>query len=283
MRHHTSRLGATVFLLCSITAGHAQNGEWERLQVEVKSGAVSMQYGLELYEAHSHQKVSSAEPHADGSFTLRHVPYGDYQLLIVDAAGNTIHQQYITIGSLTPALSIDISLPHVEKAPAGPISVTQLLHPPSRKAFQAMKTAQKFSEAGDFEKAAEKLREAVALSPDYAEAHTNLGVQYIRMGRFEDARAELSRALEIGGPNVLVLTDLSAALLGSKKFVDAAGTARRALQLESGYAPAHYMLGIALCTNNTTVPDGILHLRQAAATMPAAQRELERIRKAMVR
>jgi tetratricopeptide (TPR) repeat protein len=64
---------------------------------------------------------------------------------------------------------------------SGTISVRELQHPPSRKAYNAIVQAQKFSEAGDFAKAAGWLEKAIALSPDFADGHTNLGAQYIRL------------------------------------------------------------------------------------------------------
>jgi tetratricopeptide (TPR) repeat protein len=277
VRHCAARFCGTLLLLCCIVPCRAQSGELAILRVELKTMAGPMQYGLELHDMRTHQKIDGTDLRPDGTFTLLRVPYGDYQLMILNAAGNPVHQQYITVTGLMSPVTIDIAATHQQRPPSGPISIAQLQHPPTKKAFQEVQAAQKFSNAGEFEKAAGKLREALQISPYWADAHTNLGVQYIRMGRYVDAETELSRALELGGPNPMVLSDLAAAELAEKKYPDAAETARRALRVESGYPQAHYILGMALCTESATVREGLLHLRQAAQTLPQAQVQIERV------
>ena len=49
-------------------------------------------------------------------------------------------------------------------------------------------------EAGDVEAAVARYEAAIALDPDYPEAHHNLGVAYKRLGRRRDAVRELRRA-----------------------------------------------------------------------------------------
>jgi tetratricopeptide (TPR) repeat protein len=261
--------------------GRAQNGELDVLRIEVKTPTGPIEYSLELYDLRNHQRIDSAEAHPDGSFTLRHLPYGDYQLSLVDGAGNLLRQQFVTVNGITPPIAIDLTGLSAQLPPGGPISVTQLQHPPTRKAFESMQAAQRFSTAGQYEKAEKELQKAVRLSPYYAEAYANLGVQHIRMNRFQDAETELSRALEIGGPNALVLTNLAAAEVALKRYNDAIQTAGRALQLEPAYPQAHYILGMALCTNNATVREGLRHLRAAAATMPQAAVQIEKVHQAL--
>jgi Tfp pilus assembly protein PilF len=277
VRHCTSRFCATVLLLCSLVAGRAQSGELDTLRVELKTQAGPLQYGLELYDMRTHRKIEGTDLRPDGTFILRRVPYGDYQLIVVDAAGTPVHQQYLAVTGIMAPVTVDITGVQQPPAPGGPISVAQLQHPPTRKAFQDVQSAQKFSDAGNFEQAAVKLREAVQLSPYWADAHTNLGVQYIRLSRYAEAETELSRALELGGPNAMVLSDLATAQLAGKKYSDAAETARQALHVESGSPQAHYILGMALCTNSGTVREGLQHLRQAAQTLPYVQAQIERV------
>jgi tetratricopeptide (TPR) repeat protein len=153
-----------------------------------------------------------------------------------------------------------------------------LRHPPARKAFQAVLAAKKFSLAGDYEKAAGELQKAVRISPYYADAYTNLGVQHIHLERYPEAADEFARALEIGGPNPLVLTDLASAQYALRHFDDAVQSARWALRLEPGYPQAHFILGLTLSMDTRTVPEGLEHLRKAAETIPSAQVQLEKVR-----
>ncbi len=156
------------------------------------------------------------------------------------------------------------------------MSLNELRHPPARKAIAAAAAAQRFSESGRPEDAAGELQKAIRISPDYAVAHSNLGVQYIVMRRFDDARAEIERALEIAGPNAKDYANLAFAYIGLQRIDDGMATARRALDLDSSSAPAHYLLGSLLALKPATRADGVAHLEIAARTLKSAQRELEK-------
>ena len=60
--------------------------------------------------------------------------------------------------------------------------------PPAPKAVEAAIAAQHFSQEGRSAEAAGALEKAVPISPDFAVAHSNLAVQYLRMRRFKEAR-----------------------------------------------------------------------------------------------
>ena len=105
-------------------------------------------------------------------------------------------------------LTVRLRTLHKPSAP-GTISLTQLRHPPSRKAFQAVASAQRFSQSGQTEKAVEELEKAIRISPEYADAYNNLAVQHMRMGRFEEAAGELTHAISIAGPNPMALSNLA--------------------------------------------------------------------------
>ena len=53
----------------------------------------------------------------------------------------------------------------------------------------------------------------VKLSPEFAEAHTNLAAQYLRLGQYEQARGQSTLAMEIAGRNTRDLTNLATAVL----------------------------------------------------------------------
>ena len=275
--------GAIACFLCAMVPACAQTGEVQTLRVELKGIAdlVTPQYTLVLYDFHNHQKLDGAELNSDGVFTLRHVPYGDYQLTVADQGGSVVYQEFLNLSGTTPSIAIQLPGSRPRQLPGGPVSVQQLRHPPNRKAFQAMVAAQKFSEAGNYEKAAGELEKAIQLSPYYADAYTNLAAQHIRMGRYREASGELARALDIGGPNPVVLTNLASMQLAVKQVAEAEKYARAALHLDAGYAQAHYILGIALSMDTRTVSEGLVHLQTAALTLPGAQAQIERVRQAL--
>ncbi len=67
------------------------------------------------------------------------------------------------------------------------------------------------SDAGKYEGAAAELEKALSISPEFRTAHTNLGVQYFRLGRFADSAAEWTRAIQIGGPDPVNLCNRATA------------------------------------------------------------------------
>ena len=77
------------------------------------------------------------------------------------------------------------------------VSVASLSHRVPTAAQKAYERGTKLSNKGDDLKAAEEFEKAVALDPEYAAAHGDLGVQYIRLGRLKDAEAELRRAIAL--------------------------------------------------------------------------------------
>ena len=159
------------------------------------------------------------------------------------------------------------------------MSLRELRHPPAAKALAAFAAAQRFAESGHYDRAAEELQKAASISPEFAPAHANLGVQYLRMRRFEDARAEIERALSLGGPNARDLSNLSFALAALQRVPEAIDAARAALRLDKQSASAHYLLGYLLTMSPETRGEGIAHLEVAAKSMASARQALETLEK----
>jgi tetratricopeptide (TPR) repeat protein len=201
-------------------------------------------YLIELNSMATHQSLERIEVAADGEFRAPRIPHGEYVLRVTNYHGETVAQQYITVnGSPVP---FDIRLPEVPASPTGgTVSVRQLLSPPNKKAMNASVTAQHFSESGRFGEAAAEYEKAVRISPDYAVAHSNLGVQYLRLGRFADAATEIRRSLEIAGPNAHDLINLGYALYQLGEFAESAASVEAALKLQQDVPNARQILQAA--------------------------------------
>ena len=284
MQRRTLRLCGAIALLCAVVPGMAQNADLQTFRVEFKCTNCGLrpEYTLQLVDPRSPQAVASAELAADDTFTLHDVPRGDYRLVILDSGGAVIHEEFTSISSVNPVSTIRMQAPAQPKPPYGGVSVSELQHPPTKKAFQAAVSAQRFAQSGDYTRAAEQLEKAVTLSPFYVDAHTNLAVQYIRLRRFAEAEGQLQQALRIGGPNPLVLTDLAYVEMSLNRRADAIATARAALRIEPEYPQAHYILGMALSTDKRTVREGLEHLQKASQSLPGAEAEIQKVRRAMV-
>src|SRR5450830_115169 len=96
-----------------------------------------------------------------------------------------------------------------------------------------------------YEKAAEAYRRAIALNPDVALVHFNLGAVLLRLGRFEEARVALDDSIRIR-PVAQAYSNLGVAhyLLG--RFPEAAASFQRAVDLAPKNHRWHIYLGDAL-------------------------------------
>jgi tetratricopeptide (TPR) repeat protein len=243
-------------------------------QIETRaSGNLTVQ----LYDIGSRSIASSAYVAADGSFELRAVPPGSYSVRVLNDMGEELYQTFLNAGS-QPGMPLVIHL--TEKPPAQPgsgtVSVHELQHAPPRKAYDAAVQAQHFSEAGDFARAAGALERAIALAPDYADAHSNLGAQYLRLGRYPESLAETERAIELDGPTSSRLANRAIADLHLSRNAAALESATAAARQTPDSAVAQYVLGLALLANQRT-GEAKAHLEIAAQSLPAARETLQRL------
>jgi tetratricopeptide (TPR) repeat protein len=249
---------------------------------EVETGvALVGQTTVELDDLRTHRRVAAADVRTDGTFEFRDVPYGSYQLAFTDPRGEAIYETLVSVEEQSSPLTVRIPEPKVDRPPTGHVSMTQLLHPPDRKAVQAMVAAQKRSAAGDYAGAAEELERAVRISSDYADAYTDLAAQHLRLGRYEQALNETARAMEIAGPTALGLCNAAVGQLALGRETEAVESLHRSLELDPQYAHAHYVLGSLLGKDRRTLSEAVSHLEQAAAKIPAARAALEQAKRAM--
>jgi len=259
-------------------SGSAQTNEIAVLKGEIHSTTPLdfHEYRVELEDMNRHGETYSAYPRMDGEFELRHISAGEYQLRLTTLQGEVVHQEFVSVNSMAPNVSLNLSAPRRAPSAPGTISITQLRHPPDRKAIQSFAAAQKFAASGNPEKAAEELQKAVSISPEFADAYTNLAAQHMRLHRFQEAVDEMNRAIAIAGPNALRLTNLAFAQINLSLVPEALANVRAALRLDSSYAQAHLILGSILAGDRRTLSEAIPHLERAAEIFPSARAALER-------
>ena len=267
---HLAALVAIVFL--GIPGRSQSNGLPTAINGELQSEAPMrfLDFRVELADSNHSEETHRADVQLDGTFHLRDIPSGQYMLRVTTLRGELVHQEFVAVGPQASPLTV--RLPGSAKQPSAPgtVSMTRLRHPPARKAYQAMVSAQRFADSGQTEKAVEELEKAIRISPEYAEAYNNLAVQHIRMGRFEEAAAELARAL----------TNLAYAQYRLNRFPEAIASAHTALSLNSGSPQAHLILGSILAVDPNTRAESIPHLERTAETLPSARAALEQLRHA---
>lgn len=275
-------IGAAALLVFSESIGTAQPNVAPQFKIEVKTEdrLIAPHYTCELRDSRTHQRFGEADLHPDDTCTFRDVPFGEYQMVVLDEQNRVLEEAVATVAQYSPMATVYLQARNESRPPSGPVSVDQLRHPPARKAFSAMASAQHFSEAGDYRRAAEQLEKAVRISPGFAEAWWNLAVQHIRMGDYARAVEEIQRGMEFAKAPAMQWCNLAYALARLQRFDEAVEAARTSLRLDSNSAQAHYVLGTLLARDRRTLAEALPHLEQSAKVFPAAAANLEAARKA---
>jgi tetratricopeptide (TPR) repeat protein len=150
------------------------------------------------------------------------------------------------------------------------VSVVRLTHKPPAKARDAFQRGIKLDRAGAPENAATEFEKAIALDPDFSEAHGNLGVEYTAMGRLDDAIAEFHRALALDPATSFHHSNLAYALIRLNRNQEAESEAQMALGVDSGNATAQFLLGFLWARRPDKRKAAETYLTSAARTVPAA-------------
>ena len=175
------------------------------------------------------------------------------------------------------AIRESLQLPNPPPQPiiAGTVSAATLRHAVPKAAAKAHERARKLFAAGQFSDAARELEKALALDPDFAEAHENLGALYLKLDRPAEAEQHVRRAIELNPSSSFAHSDLSALQLLSGDPGAAERSARRALELSRGNDWARFMLGMSLLRDPATHAEAVQQLEYASRSVPVAKQALK--------
>src|SRR5512141_1072966 len=140
----------------------------------------------------------------------------------------------------------------IEAALAGG-ATTAVIHTNCGVAYRAL---------GDLEKATQHITWAIALDPEFPDAHLNYALVLLDQGLPQAAKAHLEIVLELRPNTPAAHLHLGRIYLDEEKYALAAERLREALRLRPGNAQAHYLLARALLPQGDT--------RGALASLEAA-------------
>jgi Tfp pilus assembly protein PilF len=103
---------------------------------------------------------------------------------------------------------------------------------------------------GDATKAADDLKDAVALYPNFPLALNELGVQYLKLGQTSKAIEALKSAVKLSPEAYGPRLNLGIALLEAKQYAEAETQLQEALKLNASLPTAHMYLGLCLLRTN---------------------------------
>ena len=107
------------------------------------------------------------------------------------------------------------------------------------------------------------------IKPDFAEAHANLGLAFVKSARLPDAVEELETALRYDPKDAKAHYDLGNVFFRMpNRMPDAIREWKTAAQIEPDFAEAHYNLGIVLATQPGRLPEAISELQTTVRIRP---------------
>jgi protein O-GlcNAc transferase len=120
---------------------------------------------------------------------------------------------------------------------------------------------------GRLEEGAKLIQQAIAVSPNFAPFHANLGETLRRQGTFELAVNSLSCAIQLDPRLLEAYHNRSGALNALGRFAEAEGDARMAIELRPDFPDAYFNLGNALMGQGRA-EEAIAALRRAVELRP---------------
>jgi tetratricopeptide (TPR) repeat protein len=269
-------------LLLMVSLCPAENVSLVRGRVQSDAAHLGNDMIAELENLDRRGPANHAQVGGDGSFEFRDVATGRHALRITTLYGDIICEQMVDVLNYGTELSIRLPKRSSERSGSGTISVRELQRPVPQKAMHAFAEGMREAQTGHSADAIRKLELAVRLYPDFADARTNLGVQYTRLGRFQEALEQFEKAVACGEPSAILYGNLSYAYSVAGRLRDAEYAARRSLSLDAHYLRGHYLLGSVLARSIRPgalekAPEAARHLRLGAADVPRAHIDIAQI------
>ena len=203
-------------------------------------------------------------PDSSGNFSFTNLAPGNYTVVVNAGDDYEIARESVYFDS-------DVNLSRIggARVPQSPQRATVMVHLQLKNVAHAKpgvvnaaladvpEKARKFfdkgleqAQAGEAAKAAESLKSAIALYPNFPLALNELGVQYLKLGETSRAVEVLKNAVKLSpdayGPHL----NLGIALLEAKQFPEAETELREALKHNSSLATAHMYLGVCFLRTN---------------------------------
>ena len=104
--------------------------------------------------------------------------------------------------------------------------------------------------AENYDEAIAYYKKAIAINPNYADAHANLGANYMQQGKFDEAISNLKEAIKIDPTNAGAHFNLGLVYDKEGKMDEAISEYEKAIDIDPCFAKAYQNLGIVYFDKN---------------------------------
>lgn len=223
---------------------------------------------VELHST-SGSMIAPGTTSASGSFEFYDLASSTYALTI-----NQLGYERVEVAvdlTLTSSHGITIYLkPLASKSPSAASHSTVSTHELSmpQKARDLVESGKKKLRDKDPQGALDDFQEATSTAPDYYEAHYQVALAYLTIGKPDDAEKSFRKSIEVSGDKYGEAdVGLGKVLLDKGNVADAEKTLRRGVELSPNFSRGFYELGRAQL-NNKKIPDAEKSAEQARSLAP---------------
>ena len=175
-------------------------------------------------------------------------------------------------GNDTPAILIEnataanraVNIPEFVNIPPDGL---ERINAPATEFYRLFDVASELGQKNQYDAAILKWKEALALSPDDAKAHSNLGVVLATVGRMDEAIAQYKKAVEFEPDYPNSYTNLGVAMARMGKLDEAIAYFEKASQLSPWDSKTHSNLGAALAEAGR-IDDAVVECQKALQLSP---------------
>ena len=187
---------------------------------------------------------------SDGKFIVNNIGNGTYTITVEPTDEYESASQRLEVAqprnSAPQSYYVNIQLRWKPNMQPKPAVIDADLAAAPKKAQQLFLEARAAGAAGDNKGAVEKLLLAIAEYPEFAIAHTELGVHYLKLTQLEKADQHLRASLKLKPDAYEPLANRGVVLVRLKKFDEAETALRGAIKIKDESPIPHFYLGRAL-------------------------------------
>jgi Flp pilus assembly protein TadD len=150
----------------------------------------------------------------------------------------------------TPAAYHEAVLAQLPNPPAQPaaaatsVSTARLSHKIPKAAKKAFDQASSLVKKKQYSEAAALFEKAIAIDPGFADAHNDLGAQYMALGRRAEAEREFQNAIALDAAFAVARANLANTMYLRGDWVGAEKEAQRALSFSPSNRPSLHLLDL---------------------------------------